>query len=202
MQNWVQHVTLEGYGLKLEPLAPSHREGLEQAAAADELYRYPWTWIPAPNEIDEYLQRALDAQAQQQRFPWVVKLAANSQIIGTSSYHDLIPATHRLEIGHTWYAKAFHRTFVNSACKMLLLTHAFEKMSAQLVALRTDACNTQSQNAILRLGATLEGCLRHHALRRDGSVRDTMIYSISRSEWESGVMGLLLSSLQRKSTLA
>jgi N-acetyltransferase len=198
MKQWVQHVTLEGYGLKLEPLDISHRAGLQAAAAADELFRYPWTWIPAPNEIDEYLQRALDAQVQQLRFPWVVKLAANSQIIGTSSYHDLIPATRRLEIGYTWYAKAFHRTFVNSACKMLLLTHAFEQMSAQLVALRTDACNTQSQNAILRLGARLEGCLRHQALRRDGSVRDTMVYSISRSEWESDVRQTILSSLERK----
>jgi N-acetyltransferase len=194
--SWVENIDIEGFGLRLEPLAPSHRDGLQQAAAADELYRYPWTWIPAPHEIDEYLERAFDAQSKQLRFPWVVMLASTSQIIGTSSYHDLIPATHRLEIGHTWYAKAFHRTFVNSACKMLLLTHAFEQMSAQLVALRTDARNTQSQNAILRLGARLEGCLRHQAIRRDGTVRDTMIYSISQSEWELRLRERLFLSLK------
>ena len=108
---------------------------------------------------------------------------ASSEVIGSSSYHDILPAVDRLEIGYTWYAKSRQRTHVNAAAKLLLMTHAFETLGAQVVGWRTDNFNFASQRAIERLGARKDGVIRHHALRRDGTVRDTVMYSMTIGEW-------------------
>ena len=115
--------------------------------------------------------------------PWVVREASSGAIIGSTRCHDIVPVVERLEIGYTWYGKSWQRTHVNTACKLLLLTHGFESVGCQVIGLRTDIHNLASQRAIEALGARKDGVIRHHWLRRDGSVRDTVMYSILRSEW-------------------
>jgi N-acetyltransferase len=115
--------------------------------------------------------------------PFVVRDIDSGKIIGSTRYHDIVPAVARLEIGYTWYGRSWQRSQVNTTCKLLLMTHAFEKLSAQLVGWRTDNFNFASQRAIERLGARKDGVLRHHALRRDGTVRDTVMYSLAAGEW-------------------
>ena len=173
--------TMERNGVRLEPLAPHHADGLRAAASDGELWRLRITSVPAPHEVDEYIQRALDMRPG--RYAFAVIDVASGKVIGSTSYHDIVPAISRLEIGYTWYAKTFQRTHVNTTCKLMLMTHAFETLHAALVGLRTDNFNFASQAAIERLGAKRDGVLRHHALRRDGTVRDTVMYSIVRGEW-------------------
>jgi len=173
--------TMERNGVRLEPLAPHHADGLRAAASDGELWRLRITSVPAPQEVDEYIQRALDMRPG--RYAFAVIDVASGKVIGSTSYHDIVPAISRLEIGYTWYAKTFQRTHVNTTCKLMLMTHAFETLHAALVGLRTDNFNFASQAAIERLGAKRDGVLRHHALRRDGTVRDTVMYSIVRGEW-------------------
>jgi len=174
-------LTLELNGVRLEPLGPQHAEGLLAAAQDGELWNLRVTSVPAPNEVDAYIDKALEMRPT--RLAFAVIDTASGAVVGTTSYHDIVPGIGRMEIGYTWYAKSRQRSHVNSTCKLLLMTHAFEKLGAALVGLRTDNFNHASQAAIERLGARKDGVLRHHAVRRDGTVRDTVMYSITAGEW-------------------
>ncbi len=179
----VAPVSLDDGRVRLEPLGLQHVDGLLAAAADGELWKIRVTSVPEPSDTRGYVERALQMQAEGHRLPFAVLDAASGEVIGSSSYHDIVPAVDRLEIGYTWYAKSRQRSHVNAAAKMLLMTHAFETLGARLVGWRTDNFNFASQRAIERLGARRDGVLRHHALRRDGSVRDTVMYSMAAAEW-------------------
>lgn len=182
-------VTLELHGVRLEPLAPHHAEGLRAAATDGELWTLRVTSVPEPHDVDGYIFKAYEMRGS--RLAFAVVDATSGAVIGTTSYHDIVPAIGRLEVGYTWYAKSRQRTHVNTTCKLLLLTHAFETLGAALVGLRTDNFNHASQAAIERLGAKKDGVLRHHAVRRDGTVRDTVMYSIAAGEWPEAKAQLL-----------
>jgi RimJ/RimL family protein N-acetyltransferase len=174
-------LTLELHGIRLEPLGPEHADGLRAAAHDGELWRLRITSVPEPDRIDDYIATAQEMRPG--RMAFAVIDAGSGQVLGTTSYHDIVPAISRLEIGYTWYARSVQRTHVNTTCKLLLLTHAFETLGCAVVGFRTDNFNFASQTAIERLGARKDGVIRHHALRRDGTVRDTVMYSIVRGEW-------------------
>ena len=176
----VRPVVLEGHGLRLEPLGFEHVEGLRAAAADGALWNLVVTSVPEPDDTRGYVERAL---ATKDRLAFAVRETAGGTVVGSTSYHDIVPAIDRLEIGYTWYAKSRQKTVVNPAAKFLLMRHAFETLGARLVGWRTDGLNHASQRAIERLGARKDGTLRHHALRRDGSVRDTVMYSLTAAEW-------------------
>ena len=191
-------MSLEGYGVRLLPLQPAHASGLCAAAADGQLWRSPLTSVPAPGEEAAYIAQALRAQQAGERVPFVVLDAQSGEVLGSTSYYDILPEVRRLEIGYTWYRSARQRTHVNSACKLLLLQHAFESLQALVVGWRTDILNHASQRAIERLGARKDGIVRGNKLRRDGSIRDTVMYSMTASEWPhararllQGLQGLL-----------
>lgn len=176
-------ITLSGHGVHLEPLTAEHKDGLATAAADGKLWELRFTFVPEPDTVDAYIATALEGQRAGHMLPWAVRELSTGAIVGSTRYHDIVAAIDRVEIGYTWYAASWQRTHVNSACKLLLLTHAFEALGCQVVGLRTDNLNANSQRAIERLGAKKDGVLRHHYARRDGSARDTVMYSILRAEW-------------------
>lgn len=176
-------VTLEDRGVRLEPMSPSHREELAAAAADGELWNLWFTAVPRPAETASYIAKALDGQQDGHMLPWVVRELDGGHVVGSTRYHDIVPAIDRVEIGYTFYGKRWQRSHINTTCKLLLLTHAFERLGCSVVGLRTDHFNFASQRAIERLGAKKDGVLRHHQARRDGTVRDTVVYSILRAEW-------------------
>jgi len=176
-------VVLQSDRVRLEPLTADHASALETAARDGDLWNLRVTSVPAPGETADYVAAALAGQDKGHMLPFVVLDAASGRVIGSSRYHDIVPAVERLEIGYTWYGKSWQRSHVNTSCKLLLMTHAFEALGAQLVGWRTDNYNFASQKAIERLGARKDGVLRHHALRRDGTVRDTVMYSLAAGEW-------------------
>ena len=178
-----QPCVLEAAQLRLEPMSADHALGLEAAARDGELWKLRVTSVPAPGETVAYIAAALKGQAEGQMLPFVVRETSGGTVIGSTRYHDIVPAVERLEIGYTWYASTWQRTHVNTSCKLMLMTHAFETLGARLVGWRTDNYNHASQRAIERLGARKDGVLRHHALRRDGTVRDTVMYSLAAGEW-------------------
>jgi len=180
----VEPITLEGHGVRLEPLAPSHESALATAASDGRLWELWYTSVPSPKEVGQYIQFALDGQRSGTMLPWAVRELSSGQIVGSTRYHDIVATIDRVEIGWTWYAASWQRTHVNAACKMLLLSHAFDTLGCAIVGLRTDNFNFASQKAIERLGAKRDGVLRHHHARRDGSVRDSFMYSILREEWQ------------------
>lgn len=174
---------LEGHGVRLEPLGPEHEEGLRTAVSDGRLWELWFTAVPEPAQVGEYITTALEGQRAGHMLPWAVRELAGGTLIGCTRYHDILPAVDRVEIGYTWYAERWQRTHVNTACKLLLFTHAFETVGCQVVGLRTDNFNFASQQAIERLGAKKDGVIRHHQLRRDGTVRDSVMYSILTTEW-------------------
>lgn len=177
--------TLEGHGMRLEPLSPGHERDLAAAAADGRLWELWFTSVPSPEETSAYIQTALAGQKDGHMLPWVVRELSENKIIGSTRYHDIIAAVDRVEIGYTWYAKRWQKSHVNTSCKLLLLGHAFDTLGCKVVGLRTDNFNIASQRAIEALGAKKDGVIRHHGVRRDGSARDTVIYSILVSEWPS-----------------
>ncbi|MBU6260635.1 MAG: GNAT family N-acetyltransferase [Burkholderiales bacterium] len=179
----VDAVTLERGPVRLLPLLPGHEAGLAAAAADGELWTLRVTSVPEPGATAAYIERALQMQREGSRLPFTVVDAASGAIIGSTSYHDIDVAVGRLEIGYTWYARSRQRSAVNTSCKLALMQHAFETLGAGVVGWRTDLLNLASQRAIERLGARRDGVLRHHALRRDGTVRDTVMYSLTAAEW-------------------
>ncbi len=175
--------TLETPQLRLEPLRETHTPDLAGAARDGELWNLRITSVPAPGEEDVYVAFALKGREQGHMLPFVVRDLASGKIIGTTRYHDIVVPIERLEIGYTWYGKSWQRSHVNTTCKLLLMTHAFETLGAKMLGWRTDNYNFASQAAIERLGARKDGVLRHHAPRRDGTVRDTVMYSLAAGEW-------------------
>lgn len=178
-----QPVMLERDSIRLEPLGVEHTAGLRAAAADGALWELWYTLVPAPDETEAWVAEALQGRDEGHRLPWAVRDRATGEIIGSTSYHDIAVAIDRVEIGHTWYAKSRQRSSVNTTCKLLLLRHAFDTLGCKVVGLRTDNFNFASQKAIEALGAKKDGVIRHHKLRRDGTVRDTHMYSILASEW-------------------
>ncbi len=180
-------VALEFNGLRLEPLAPHHEDGLRAAASDGELWKLRVTSVPEPHDALQYITTALETR---DRVAFAVIDAYTGAVLGTTSYHDILPLVDRVEIGYTWYAKRAQRSHVNTSCKLLLLSHAFDTLGCGVVGLRTDCENFASQAAIEKLGAKKDGVIRHQALRRDGTVRDTVMYSILREEWSAIKRGL------------
>ena len=174
---------LESARVRLEPLRPAHADDLRAAAADGALWNLRVTSVPTPEDTEAYIAAALAGLEAGHMLPFVVREIGSGKIVGSSRYHDIVAAVERLEIGYTWYAQSWQRSHVNTECKMLLMTHAFETLGAQLVGWRTDNFNFASQRAIERLGAKRDGVLRHHAPRRDGSIRDTAMYSVALGEW-------------------
>jgi len=179
----VQPTVLEGRGLRLEPLKDEHQEALGAAAADGSLWELWYTAVPRPEGMGTYVADALKGQRERHMLPWAVRDVASDTIIGSTRYHDILPAMDRVEIGYTWYAESRQRSHVNTTCKLLLLTHAFDALGCQVVGLRTDNFNFRSQRAIEALGAKKDGVIRHWGVRRDGTIRDTVMYSILAQEW-------------------
>ncbi|HKE91908.1 MAG TPA: GNAT family protein [Gemmatimonadales bacterium] len=179
----VQPIQLEGHGVRLEPLTPAHADALRTAASDGRLWELWYTAVPEPARVEAYIEAALTGQRDGRMLPWTVRELATGTIVGSTRYHDIVAEIDRVEIGYTWYAKSWQRTHVNTTCKLLLLGHAFETLGCQVVGLRTDNFNFASQRAIEALGAKKDGVLRHHAARRDGTVRDSVMYSVLRGEW-------------------
>ncbi len=178
-------VTLEGHGIILEPLTAAHTPALLGAAADGELWALWFTSVPGPEpaSAERYVSDALAGQDAGHMLPWAVRDGASGEIVGSTRYHDVVPAVDRVEIGYTWYAGRCQRSHVNTTCKLLLFRHAFETLGCAVVGLRTDNFNFRSQRAIEALGAKKDGVIRHHAPRADGSVRDTVMYSVLAHEW-------------------
>ncbi len=178
-----QPQALAGYGVRLEPLEPEHADGLRQAATDGALWELWYTSVPTPDAVEQYIGVALAGQREGKMLSWAVRELSTGLIVGSTRYHDIVPEIDRVEIGYTWYGAQWQRTFVNAACKLLLLHHAFEDLRCQVVGFRTDGINFTSQRAIENLGAHRDGTLRHHQVRRDGTARDTVMYSILVHEW-------------------
>jgi RimJ/RimL family protein N-acetyltransferase len=176
-------LVIEGRGIRLEPLSPDHMAGLARAAADGELWNLWFTSVPDPGATPAYIDDALKGQQDGHMLPWAVRDLADNQIVGTTRYHDIVRAIDRVEIGYTWYARRCQRSHVNTTCKLLLLEHAFDQLGCAVVGLRTDNFNFRSQRAIEGIGAKRDGVLRHHQARRDGTVRDSVMFSILKDEW-------------------
>lgn len=192
-------ITLEGHGIRLEPLTLDHEAELSAAAADGELWNLWFTSVPKPEETKTYIETALAGYQAGHMLPWAVRELTTGKIVGSTRYHDVIANIDRVEIGYTWYAKSWQKSHVNTVCKLLLLAHAFDTLGCKVVGLRTDNFNFNSQKAIEGLGAKKDGILRHHAMRRDGSVRDSVMYSILVTEW-AGVKQNLRFRLSRHGT--
>ena len=188
---FVQPVTLRSNGLRLEPLALAHEDGLAAAAADGQLWRLRVTSVPEPQETRAYIETALQMREQGNRFAFAVIDEASERVLGSTSFHDIIAAVRRVEIGYTWYARSVQRSHVNTTCKLLMLGHAFDQLGCHVVGWRTDNFNFASQRAIERLGAKKDGVIRGHALRRDGTIRDTVMYSLRAGEWPESRAHLL-----------
>ena len=181
--SFVQPLVMRHNGVRLEPLALSHEDGLRAAAADGELWKLRITSVPEPHETRAYIETALKMREDGHRFAFAVVDDATGTVLGTTSYHDILPAVRRVEIGYTWYAQRCQRTHVNTTCKLLMLQHAFDTLGCKVVGWRTDNFNFASQAAIERLGAKKDGVIRGHAMRRDGTIRDTVMYSLRAGEW-------------------
>mgnify|MGYP002661402367 FL=1 len=173
------------------PLDTGHEAGLRAAAADGALWNIRVTSVPEPEQTLKYIEDALQMRADGNRFAFAVTDTASGEVLGTTSYHDIIPAARRVEIGYTWYAKRVQRSHVNTTCKLLMLQHAFDTLACKVVGWRTDNFNFASQAAIERLGAQKDGVIRGHALRRDGTIRDTVMYSLRAGEWPEARAQLL-----------
>ena len=188
---YVEPVTLAARGIELVPLALAHEAGLRAAAADGELWKLRITTVPEPEQTRQYIEDALAMRDAGSRFAFAVTEAATGTVLGCTSYHDIVPAIQRVEIGWTWYARSCQRTHVNTTAKLLMMTHAFETLGCHVVGWRTDNFNFASQAAIERLGAKKDGVIRGHALRRDGTIRDTVMYSMRSGEWPEAKAQLL-----------
>jgi RimJ/RimL family protein N-acetyltransferase len=188
---FVEPVTLKRDGVRLEPLASAHEDGLRAAAADGALWTLRITSVPEPDQTRAYIENALQMRAEGHRFAFAVVDDASNRVLGTTSYHDILPAVKRVEIGWTWYARSVQRTHVNTVSKLLMMSHAFDTLGCHVVGWRTDNFNFASQRAIERLGAKKDGVIRGHALRRDGTIRDTVMYSMRSGEWPEARAQLL-----------
>ena len=197
---FVEPVEMNDHGVRLEPLGLVHEVGLRAAAADGELWKLRITSVPEPEQTRAYIETALQMHTEGHRFAFAVIEAASGRVLGSTSYHDILPAVKRVEIGYTWYARSAQRTHVNTTAKLLMMGHAFDTLGCHVVGWRTDNYNFASQKAIERLGAKKDGVLRGHALRRDGTIRDTVMYSMRSGEWPEARAQLLY--LLERHTLA
>ena len=188
---FVQPVILRDHGIRLEPLTLDHEAGLRTAAADGQLWTIRVTGVPEPEQTRAYIETALQMREQGSRFAFAVIDEAGERVLGSTSFHDIMPAVQRVEIGYTWYAQSVQRSHVNTTCKLLMMSHAFDTLGCAVVGWRTDNYNFASQRAIERLGAKKDGVIRHHQLRRDGTVRDTVMYSMTAGEWPEAKAQLL-----------
>ena len=188
---FVEPVTLRDRGVRLEPLALEHEDGLRTAAADGALWQLRVTSVPAPQDTRAYIETALQMRAEGHRFAFAVRDDVTGEVLGSTSFHDILPAVKRVEIGYTWYRKSVQRSHVNTTCKLLMMGHAFDQLGCNVVGWRTDNYNFASQRAIERLGARKDGVIRGHALRRDGTIRDTVMYSMRAGEWPEARAQLL-----------
>ena len=188
---FVEPVTLQDRGVRLEPLALAHEAGLAAAAADGELWKLRITSVPEPQDTRTYIETALKGREEGHRFAFAVVDEATATVLGSTSYHDILPGVRRVEIGWTWYRQSVQRTHVNTTAKLLMMGHAFDTLACHVVGWRTDNYNFASQRAIERLGAKKDGVLRGHALRRDGTIRDTVMYSMRAGEWPEARAQLL-----------
>jgi len=176
-------IRLQDEHVVLEPLGLDHADALEAAAADGELWKLIVTSVPAPGHALSYIEKALEGQAAGSMLPFAIREAASGEIVGSTRYYEIDADVPRLAIGYTWYARRWQKTHLNTACKRLLLGHAFETLQCAAVAFHTDERNEDSQRAIERLGAQREGVLRAHRRRADGSLRNTVCFSILAEEW-------------------
>jgi RimJ/RimL family protein N-acetyltransferase len=183
MGRFVEPVTLRGVHATLEPLEPGHAADLRAAAQDGELWNLWYTSVPAPERVRDYVDTALRMREHEHAMPFVVRDNASGDIVGCTRFFNVEPDHRRLEIGYTWYAKRAQRTGINTECKLLLLTHAFEALRCIAVEFRTSWFNQRSRRAIERLGAKPDGVLRNHQIMPDGSYRDTVVFSIVEGEW-------------------
>ncbi len=200
LPSFVQPVTLRDHGLRLEPLALEHEAGLAAAAADGQLWTLRVTSVPEPQDTRAYIETALSMREQGNRFAFAVVDEASGTVLGSTSYHDILPAVRRVEIGYTWYRQSVQRSHVNTTCKLLMMGHAFDTLGCNVVGWRTDNYNFASQRAIERLGAHKDGVIRGHALRRDGTIRDTVMYSMRAGEWPEARAQLLYLRARRDAT--
>jgi RimJ/RimL family protein N-acetyltransferase len=189
--SFVQPVILKDHGVRLEPLAASHEQGLGEAANDGELLKLRITSVPEPQDAGAYIGTALQMREAGDRFAFAVIDESTGNVLGSTSFHDILPAVKRLEIGYTWYAQSVQRSHVNTTCKLLMMGHAFDTLGCRTVGWRTDNFNFASQQAIERLGARKDGVIRGHVLRRDGTIRDTVMYSMTAGEWPEAKAQLL-----------
>ena len=180
---FIEPVTLKGTHATLEPLAREHESELAKAANDGELWRLWYTSIASPDKMSAYITTALDMRERLGAMPFAVRENGTGEVVGCTRYFNVDAANRRLEIGHTWYARRVQRTAINTDCKLLLLTHAFEKLFCIAVEFRTHWFNHASREAIARLGAKQDAVLRNHQISPDGSYRDTVVFSIIESEW-------------------
>ncbi|MDR5802439.1 GNAT family N-acetyltransferase [Caballeronia sp. LZ001] len=183
MSRWIEPVTLEGEHVKLVPLTVEHEAALTVAASDGELWKLWYTFVPSLDKTRAYIDTALDMRDRLGAHPFAVIDAKTGDVVGSTRYFAVDETHRRLEIGHTWYAKRVQRTALNTEAKLLLLTHAFERLDAIAVEFRTHFMNHRSRAAIAGLGAKQDGILRNHQIGRDGVLRDTVVFSIIQSEW-------------------
>lgn len=188
---FVQPVVLRERGIRLEPLALEHENGLKAAAADGELWRLRVTSVPEPEHTRAYIETALKMREAGHRFAFAVVEEASGMVLGSTSFHDILPEVKRVEIGYTWYARRVQRSHANTTCKLLMMGHAFDTLGCHVVGWRTDNFNFASQAAIERLGAKKDGVIRGNAMRRDGTIRDTVMYSMRAGEWPEARAQLL-----------
>jgi N-acetyltransferase len=179
---WLEPVTLPGAHARLEPLSHDHYDGLLEAVKDGELWKLWYTFVPTVENMRKEIDRRLGLQTAGSMLPFTV-FDADGEIAGMTTYMNVDTPNRRVEIGSTWYAKRVQRTALNTQCKLLLLTHAFEKLDCIAVEFRTHFFNRQSRRGIERLGAKLDGILRNHQIAPNGTLRDTVVYSIIASEW-------------------
>ncbi len=190
MTRWIQPVELQGEHVMLEPLGLEHAAEMTEAVKDGELWRLWYTHIPSPETVVDYIETALGMRASEGALAFVVRLKSTGQLVGCSRYFNIDEINQRLEIGYTWYRKSVQRSAVNTESKLLLLGHAFESLGAIAVEFRTHWHNQASRTAIARLGAKQDGILRNHQRTADGSLRDTVVFSIIECEWSSVKNGL------------
>ena len=188
---FVEPVILQDRGIRLEPLALTHEDGLRAAAADGELWKLRITSVPEPQNTSAYIEAALKMRDDGNRFAFAVVQESTGKVLGSTSFHDILPTVKRVEIGYTWYGKSVQRSHVNTTAKLLMMGHAFDTLGCHVVGWRTDNYNFASQRAIERLGAKKDGVIRGHALRRDGTIRDTVMYSMRAGEWPEAKAQLL-----------
>jgi N-acetyltransferase len=183
MTTWLHPITLRNHRVRLEPLAQQHQGDLVEAVLDGELWRLWYTFIPQPKKMSAEIDRRLSLQAAGSMLPFAVIDLPSGKAVGMTTYMNVDAAHKRVEIGSTWYRQSVQRTDLNTHCKLLLLTHAFESLECIAVEFRTHFFNHQSRRGIERLGAKLDGILRSHQRSSDGTLRDTCVYSITAAEW-------------------